>query len=200
MLCKRRCHKDAGCPPVENDMRWNELEDEPCSIARSVAIVGDRWTLLILRECFVGLTKFDAFEKRLGLSKRILSERLQKLVDNFILVKVPYQQSPLRLEYQLTPKGRELYPVLRTLMHWGDKHLVGKEGRPSVVVHSCGRPSDPVVSCSECGEALEHRAGHAFQGPGGRDNPHMPPLPSTFPVEGTVADPRYNRRAKRAAA
>jgi DNA-binding HxlR family transcriptional regulator len=142
-------------------LRWNELEKEACSIARITSIIGDRWTLLIVRECFLGVTRFDAFEERLGISKRILTERLQKLVQNFILVKVPYQQHPLRLGYQLTSKGRELYPILRTMQHWGDKHLSGKAGRPSVVVHSCGRPSDPVdrrtATCRLCPRASRSR-------------------------------------------
>jgi DNA-binding HxlR family transcriptional regulator len=176
-------------------LRWNELEKEACSIARITSIIGDRWTLLIVRECFLGVTRFDAFEERLGISKRILAERLQKLVDNFILVKVPYQQHPLRLEYQLTSKGRELYPILRTMQHWGDKHLSGKAGRPSVVVHSCGRPSDPLVLCSECGEPLDGQHSHAFKGPGGQKNRHLPPLPAGISLEGTVAVKRGRRSA-----
>jgi DNA-binding HxlR family transcriptional regulator len=181
---------------VEEAMRWSELDDEACSLARTLSIVGDRWTLLILRECFLGLSRFDAFEQRLGLSRRILQERLEKLVENFILVKVPYRQRPLRLEYQLTDKGRDLYPVIRTLTHWGDRHLVGKEGRPSVIVHTCGRPSDPVVLCSECGEPFDHRHVHTFRGPGDRHNPHLPPLPDAISLEGTVADPKRKKRVE----
>ena len=169
-------------------MRWDELDGEVCSIARAIAILGDRWTLLIARECFLGITKFDDFEQRLGISRRILTERLNKLVENFILVKVPYQQSPVRLEYQLTPKGRELYPILRCIQHWGDNHLSGKEGRPSVGIHSCGHPSDPVVVCSECREPLDHRDVRTFKGPGGEKNRHLAPLPSNISLKGTVAD------------
>jgi DNA-binding HxlR family transcriptional regulator len=176
-------------------VRWDELEKEPCSIARITSIIGDRWTLLIIRECFLDITRFDAFEERLGISKRILAARLQKLVDNFILVKVPYQEHPPRLEYHLTPKGRELYPILRTMQYWGDKHLSGKAGPPSVVIHSCGRPSDPLVLCSECGKPLDDQHSHAFKGPGGQKNRHLPPLPPGISLKGTVADIKRSRKS-----
>src|SRR5215471_2867844 len=86
-------------------MRWNELSEENCSMARTVSVIGDRWTLLILRDCFLRVRRFEDFQERLGITRPILANRLKKLVDEFVLVKVPYQQRPRRYEYRLTQKG-----------------------------------------------------------------------------------------------
>jgi len=86
-------------------MRWNELSEENCSMARTVSVIGDRWTLLILRDCFLRVRRFEDFQERLGITRPILASRLKKLVDEFVLTKVPYQQRPVRYEYRLTPKG-----------------------------------------------------------------------------------------------
>jgi len=86
-------------------MRWNELSEENCSMARTVSVIGDRWTLLILRDCFLRVRRFEDFQERLGITRPILASRLKKLVDEFVLVKVPYQQRPPRYEYRLTQKG-----------------------------------------------------------------------------------------------
>ena len=77
-------------------MRWEELDQEPCSVARALAVVGDRWTLIILRDCFLGVRRFDQFESRLGITRHVLTDRLKKLVENDVLTKVPYQEKPLR--------------------------------------------------------------------------------------------------------
>ena len=86
-------------------MRWSKLEDEPCSVARTISVIGDRWTLLILRDCFLRVRRFEDFQARLGITRPILADRLKKLVAKFVLAKVPYQEGPLRYEYRLTPKG-----------------------------------------------------------------------------------------------
>src|SRR5271167_297807 len=99
-------------------MRWSELADERCSIARTVSVIGDRWTLLILRDCFLRVRRFDDFEARLGITRHILADRLKKLVDAGVLQKVPYQDRQLRYEYRLTQKGLDLYPVLMSIVHW----------------------------------------------------------------------------------
>jgi DNA-binding HxlR family transcriptional regulator len=91
-------------------MRWNELSEENCSMARTVSVIGDRWTLLILRDCFLRVRRFEDFQERLGITRPILASRLRKLVDEFVLVKVPYQQRPPRYEYRLTQKGLDLCP------------------------------------------------------------------------------------------
>lgn len=93
-------------------MRWEELSEQPCSLARVLAILGDRWTLLVLRDCFLGVRRFDDFERSLGVTRHVLADRLKRLVEAEILAKVPYQERPLREEYRLTEKGMELYPAI----------------------------------------------------------------------------------------
>ncbi|MDB5400799.1 MAG: putative HTH-type transcriptional regulator [Rhodopila sp.] len=116
-------------------MRWRDLADERCSIARPVSIIGDRWTLLILRDCFLRIRRFDHFEARLGITRHILADRLRKLVDAGVLEKVPYGERPVRHEYRLTQKGLDLYPVMMSIVHWGDIHTAGKAGRPLLHRH-----------------------------------------------------------------
>ena len=137
-------------------MRWQELEQQPCSLARTLSVVGDRWTLLVLRECFLGIRRFDEFEKRLGVTRHVLAERLKKLVEAGVLDRVAYQPRPLREEYRLTAKGHDLYPAVLALVNWGDRHMSGAEGAPIRHRHShCGQSMHGVLVCSECGEALQ---------------------------------------------
>jgi len=156
-------------------MHWNNLEDEACSLARTVSVIGDRWTLLILRDCFLRVRRFEEFQARLGVTRPILASRLRKLVKNFVLAKVPYQERPLRYEYRLTQKGLDLYPIVMALVHWGDVHMSGKKGRPLVHQHlNCGKTFDPVTICSECGEPLNPRQVHVHRGPGAESPRHLP--------------------------
>ena len=156
-------------------MQWSNLEEEACSLARTVSVIGDRWTLLILRDCFLRVRRFEDFQARLGVTRPILASRLRKLVDSFVLAKVPYQERPRRYEYRLTQKGIDLYPIVMAIVHWGDVHMAGKKGRPLLHQHaSCGKDFDPVMICSECGEPLDPRRVHAHRGPGARDPHHMP--------------------------
>lgn len=156
-------------------MQWNELGQEPCSVARTLSVIGDRWTLLILRDCFLKVRRFEDFQSRLGIGRPILADRLQKLVDNFVLVKVPYQERPMRYEYRLTPKGLELYPVIMAIVHWGDVHMSDKKGVPLLHRHkTCGNLFHPVQVCSECEEPLDARQVHVEIGPGARNPVHLP--------------------------
>jgi len=168
-------------------MRWSELDAEACSLARATAIIGDRWSLLLLRECFTGVRRFEEFQGRLGISRSILTDRLQKLCEAFVLTRVAYQQDPVRFEYRLTPKGRALYPVIMAIVHWGDEFLAGKKGRPLVHVHDrCLSEFDPVMVCSECGEPVDPRGVHIYPGPGAPKPHNIPHLPETVlgPPEG----------------
>src|SRR5690606_29419646 len=97
-------------------MRWEELDQQPCSLARALSVIGDRWTLLVLRESFLGIRRFDEFEERLGVTRHVLANRLKKLTEAGVLNKVAYQQRPLRQEYRLTAKGRDLYPAVLALV------------------------------------------------------------------------------------
>jgi DNA-binding HxlR family transcriptional regulator len=101
-------------------MRWKDLASTDCPIARSLSLLGDRWTLLIIRDCFMGVRRFEAFHSRLGLSRTILQDRLQMLVDGGVLKRCPYQEHPVRYDYVLTEKGRALQGVLLMLATWGN--------------------------------------------------------------------------------
>ncbi|MBQ0795437.1 helix-turn-helix domain-containing protein [Zhongshania sp.] len=136
-------------------MRWEDLDQQPCSLARTLAVVGDRWTLLILRDCFLGVRRFDAFEQRLGVTRHVLTDRLKKLVSYGVLYKSPYQERPLREEYRLSEKGLELHPVILGLVGWGDKHMSDERGAPIIHIHkSCGQEMHATTHCSGCGEAI----------------------------------------------
>lgn len=102
-------------------MKWTDLDTNPCPIARSLSVVGDRWTLLILRDCFLGITRFDKFQESLGLTRHVLADRLAKLVEAGVLKKNEY--APARYDYVLTPRGKALAPVLSHLFDWGKAHV-----------------------------------------------------------------------------
>ena len=108
-------------------MRWNELKGEACSVARTVAVIGDRWTLLILRDCFLRVRRFEDFQERLGITRHVLADRLRKLVREGVLKKVAYQTRPRRYEYRLTASGEALIPVLDALLTWGKVHAVSPD-------------------------------------------------------------------------
>ncbi len=136
-------------------MRWEDLDQEPCSLARTLSVVGDRWTLIILRDCFLGVRRFDQFEARLGITRHVLADRLKKLVAADVLEKRPYRERPIRHEYRLTAKGKDLYPVILSLVHWGDQYMAGPEGPPLRHRHRrCGQLTQGVLICAECGEPL----------------------------------------------
>ncbi len=139
-------------------MRWQEIGELDCSIAKTLSVVGDRWTLLVLRDCFLGGRRFDEFEVSLGLSPHLLSTRLSKLVEHGILKRRPYQQRPTRFEYRLTEKGRDLYPVIVSLLGWGDRWMGSEDGPPVELVHrGCGHTTTPTLTCSACGDPVEAR-------------------------------------------
>jgi DNA-binding HxlR family transcriptional regulator len=150
-------------------MRWNDLGTEHCSVARTVSVIGDRWTLLILRDCFLRIRRFEAFEERIGVTRHILADRLRKLVAEGVLRKIAYQERPTRYEYRLTQKGLDLFPVIMSLVHWGDTHRAGTAGRPLLHSHAvCGHQFDPVLVCSECRAELDPRKVRVAPGPGAR--------------------------------
>lgn len=147
-------------------MRWQDIGDMTCSIARALSVVGDRWTLLILRDTFLGTRRFENFQSSLGITRHRLADRLRKLVDNGILDRVRYQERPTRYEYRLTEKGRDLYPVIVSLVGWGDRWMAGKAGPPIELVHrSCGHHISPVLACPDCGVPISARDMQARPGP-----------------------------------
>ena len=140
-----------------------------CSVAQCLEVVGEWWSLLIVRDVFLGVTRFDRLQERLGISRNILQQRLNRLVDADVLQKVPYSEHPPRYDYRLTVKGRDLWPVLTAMRQWGDKYAA-PDGPPLHVVHkACGRVSHAVMTCSSCGERLTARDVRAVPGPGDLD-------------------------------
>ena len=163
-------------------MQWDELERQPCSLARTLSVIGDRWTLLILRDCFMKVRRFDDFQARLGIGRPILADRLQKLVDSAVLTKVAYQSNPVRHEYRLTKKGLDLHPVIMSIVHWGDLHMADRKKRPILHRHTtCQHHFDPVMVCSHCGETISPREVSIERGPGAG------PVPES---DETSVDPR----------
>lgn len=136
-------------------MKWENVGNLPCSVARTLSVIGERWTLLIVRNAFLGQRRFDDFQANLGLTRHVLAERLNRLVEEGVLRKEAYQDNPPRHEYRLTEKGRDLYPVLLALTAWGDKWKDEGRGAPLVFHHkACGKVFTPVLNCSECGETV----------------------------------------------
>lgn len=130
----------------------------PCSIARSVDLLGDWWTPLVLREAFLGVRRFDDMQRSLGIGRNVLTQRLKRLVDEGMLDRVRYQEKPDRYEYVLTEKGRDFYPVLAAMAAWGDQWLSGDEGPPVIFHHKrCDHDMTAKVVCSECGEEIKVR-------------------------------------------
>ena len=139
-------------------MKRTEFASWPCSIARSVDLLGDWWTPLVLREAFLGVRRFDDMQRSLGIGRNVLTQRLKRLVDEGMLDRVRYQEKPDRYEYVLTDKGRDFYPVLAAMAAWGDRWLAGEEGPPVIFHHkACGHDMTAKVVCSECGEAIQVR-------------------------------------------
>jgi DNA-binding HxlR family transcriptional regulator len=148
-------------------MRKVSFADMHCSIAQSLEIVGEWWTLLILRDCFLGIRRFDDFVERLGISRNVLTDRLDKLVGAGVLERHTYDEGRGRYDYVLTEKGRALWPVLTTLREWGDEWVLGAGNEPILLEHrSCGNTIHTKMVCECCGEELQANAVRAVKGPG----------------------------------
>jgi DNA-binding HxlR family transcriptional regulator len=154
-----------------------EYTGQNCSVARSLEVVGERWTLLILRDAFMWFTRFEQFEQRLKLAPNILTKRLRALTEAGVMERRRYQERPERHEYVLTPSGRELFPVIMGLMSWGDAHLAPR-GAPAVVHHTgCGGVLDAHSVCDRCGAPVGADQIEWHYGPGSRRPPGPRPLP-----------------------
>jgi DNA-binding HxlR family transcriptional regulator len=143
-----------------------------CSIARTLEVMGEWWTPLILRDVAVGIVCFDDLQRDLGISRKVLAERLDTLVGHGLLQRRPYQQHPARHQYLLTAKGRDLVPVLFALMAWGDRWTASGEGPPMRLRHrGCGEATTAEVTCARCGEPLALDEVTMEPGPGGHAGP-----------------------------
>ncbi len=159
-----------------------DLSQFDCSVARATEVIGERWTLLILRDALYGLTRFVDFQADLGIARNILSNRLRQLVAHGVMTRQLYQEQPDRYEYLLTDKGRAFFPVLAALMHWGDTWAFDGEPPRSLVHHACGREGvQSVASCSNCGRELD------------AESVHIDPLPETIRHRVDEAVERWRR-------
>jgi DNA-binding HxlR family transcriptional regulator len=155
-------------------MERKSFADMHCSVAQTLEVVGEWWTMLIVRDAFFGVTRFDQFQERLGISRNILNERLNRLVDEGIFDRLAYSDHPPRYDYRLTAKGRDLWPIMTAMRQWGDKYAA-PDGLPLKLVHkTCGKVSQAVMTCSACGEPVSARDVRAVAGPGDLD--HLVPV------------------------
>jgi DNA-binding HxlR family transcriptional regulator len=143
-------------------VRHDQLDEVYCPVAQTWAVIGERWTMLLIRDAFLGVRRYEDFRQRHGVSRNLLSDRLQLLVDEGVFARRAYSDHPLRHEYRLTEKGVSLYPVLVTLSAWGDEY---KLTEPAITYthESCGHECHPRLTCDCCGEPIDPRqvAAHA---------------------------------------
>lgn len=142
------------------------FDDQHCSVARTLGIVGDRWTPLIVRDVALGISRFDAIQRNLGVSRKVLTQRLQALLDHEVIQRTAYQENPPRFDYALTEKGNDLAMVVLALQQFGDKWSFAQEGPPVLWRHlACGELSAPTVCCDRCGGAVRPGDAIPVKGP-----------------------------------
>jgi DNA-binding HxlR family transcriptional regulator len=157
-------------------MQRTRFGDMACSIARTMDVIGEPWSPLILRDVWVGINRFDQLQSDLGISSKVLTERLKWLAEQGVIERRAYQDRPQRFEYLLTPKGSELCTVLMAMTAWGDRHLAGPEGPPVLLRHTtCGHHFTPELRCSHCGDTVAGSTVAPEPGPG---QPAATPRPS----------------------
>lgn len=162
-------------------MLQRDYPEQVCSIARALEVVGERWTLLIVRDAVLGTTRFEDFQESLGIASNVLTNRLKMLCDEGVLERVPDPERPGRPKYVLTDKGRELGPALIVLMKWGDRHYPTPYGPPRLTLHvGCGGSFGPDLRCDRCGKQAR---------PGEIDLPDGPGLTHARPAAGRVSAP-----------
>ena len=138
-------------------MQRKSFSSMQCPIARGLEHVGEWWSILILRDAFAGMTRFDEFQSSLGIAPNMLTRRLNALVEAGMLERHRYSEHPPRYDYRLTPKGRDLWPVVNAMRQWGDQYAA-PHGAPVTLVHrSCGHVAQGVIVCSECGGSMNAR-------------------------------------------
>jgi DNA-binding HxlR family transcriptional regulator len=152
-------------------MKRTSFEAMTCSVAQSLELVGEWWTLLIVRDLFLGVNRFDQIQKRLGIARNVLTARLGTLIEAGVVSKSLYQDNPDRFDYRLTEKGRDLWPVIEAMRTWGDR-WAAPDGPPLEMVHrSCGHKTHAQLVCGECGEPVAAGSFRAQPGPGARKAP-----------------------------
>lgn len=148
-------------------MQRTRFGEMACSIARTLDVIGEPWSPLILRNVYVGITRFEQLQQSLGISRKVLTERLKWLVDHGVLQRRAYTDRPTRHEYALTAKGAELCDLLLVMVRWGDRWTAGEAGPPVLYRHhACGEISHVEPSCSACGEPMHATDIDVLPGPG----------------------------------
>ena len=148
-------------------MRLTSLGKMNCSIAKTLDVIGEWWTLLILRDALRGTRRFDDFQTSLGLARSVLTARLRKLTEAGVMERHQYSEHPPRYEYRLTDKGRSLFGVIAALMQWGDEWEQGPAGPPMLLVHdTCGQVTQPMLTCPHCHGEVGPGSTHSEPGPG----------------------------------
>ncbi|HXB47427.1 MAG TPA: helix-turn-helix domain-containing protein [Streptosporangiaceae bacterium] len=151
-------------------MQRTDFGEMACSIARTLDVIGEPWSPLVLRNIYVGITRFDQLQQTLGISRKVLAERLKWLVERGVLERSEYSSRPPRYEYALTPMGSELCDLLLVMVRWGDRWLAGEAGPPVLYRHhACGQISHVELTCSVCGEPMHATDVDVLPGPGSSD-------------------------------
>ena len=149
-------------------MLHRTYSDQDCSVARALEVVGERWTILILRDAFLGVSRFDDFQRSLGVARNVLQTRLRRLVDEGLMERRRYQERPVRYEYRLTERGDDLWPVLLALKHWGERHQDSATA-PRALHRGCGGALTQRCTCSLCdAEIGVHDVELRYDGSGAR--------------------------------
>jgi DNA-binding HxlR family transcriptional regulator len=138
--------------------RTANYSDQRCSVAATLEVIGDPWTMLILRDAFKGVRRFEQWQAGLGVARNVLAARLKSLTAHGVMAKRPYCERPMRYEYVLTAKGKDLFPLLMVMLNWGDRHLYGEGQEPRAYTHlTCGHRLNAQVVCECCGTGLNIR-------------------------------------------
>jgi|ERR1700722_9384370 len=152
---------------ISGEMLRNDYDNQQCSIAGALEVVGERWSLLIVRDVLLGVRRFDELQSHLGIARNVLQTRLTRLQEHGVIERRPYQERPARYEYRLTEKGMDLWPTIVSLMKWGDRYAAPAEGPPVLLEHrGCGGAVDEHRICEACGARLSVRDAWAQPGPG----------------------------------
>lgn len=158
-------------------MEHKSFSGMDCSVAQCLEVAGEWWSMLVVRDAFLGVRRFDEFQSRLGISSNILQRRLARLVDAGVLAKVRYSEHPPRDEYRLTSKGHDLWPVLNAMRQWGDRYAA-PDGPPLLIIHDgCGSVCETIQVCSSCGVPIGSRDVSVVSGPGRSGEDLIPKRP-----------------------
>jgi DNA-binding HxlR family transcriptional regulator len=150
-----------------------------CSIARTLDVIGERWTPLIIRDLSLGISRFDTLQRNLSISRKVLAQRLTRLLELEVIQRSPYQENPVRYDYTLTAKGADLAMILLAMKTWGDRWVFGETGPPLAFRHdTCGATTDATLNCSHCGEVLSPANLTPVLGPGYTPGPGTSEIPA----------------------